>query len=192
MQRKSKVLSRSTTYKGKWIEFQNIYYKDQKGNKRVWENVKRTPDRGAATIIAQLIPSDRIVLVKQFRPPVEGYILEFPAGLVDEKESLKNTAIRELEEETGFIGTYLNHTEPIYSTPGMTDETVSIVFIKVDENNPKNKQPLSKTEATEDIEVTLVERKNLLHFTKKQEELGYRIDAKLKCFALGLGDKLSG
>ena len=44
------------------------------------------------------------MLQKQFRPPVNKVVIEVPAGLVDEGESPEESAIRELREETGYIG----------------------------------------------------------------------------------------
>lgn len=46
-----------------------------------------------------------IVLQKQFRPPIDKVVIEVPAGLVDEKESAAQSAVRELKEETGYVGT---------------------------------------------------------------------------------------
>lgn len=44
------------------------------------------------------------MLQKQFRPPISKVVIEVPAGLVDEGESPEESAIRELREETGYIG----------------------------------------------------------------------------------------
>lgn len=46
-----------------------------------------------------------ILLQKQFRPPLGQITIELPAGLVDEGESVQEAAVRELKEETGFVGT---------------------------------------------------------------------------------------
>ena len=53
------------------------------------------------TVVA-LSRDDRFILVRQFRPAVEGYTLEFPAGHLDAGESPKDSANRELIEETGY------------------------------------------------------------------------------------------
>ena len=42
------------------------------------------------------------IIIEQFRPPVNSYVIELPAGLIDPKETIESTAFRELEEETGY------------------------------------------------------------------------------------------
>ena len=54
---------------------------------------------------------DAYVIVKQYRPPVQACTLEFPAGLIDGGENPVNSALRELKEETGYVGTF-KHISP--------------------------------------------------------------------------------
>jgi ADP-ribose pyrophosphatase len=42
------------------------------------------------------------IIIEQFRPPADAYVIELPAGLVDPNETIESTAFRELEEETGY------------------------------------------------------------------------------------------
>ena len=42
------------------------------------------------------------IIIEQFRPPVDAYVIELPAGLIDPRETIESTAFRELEEETGY------------------------------------------------------------------------------------------
>ena len=48
--------------------------------------------------------SPRILLQKQWRPPVDATVIEVPAGLIDPQESAEVCAVRELKEETGYVG----------------------------------------------------------------------------------------
>lgn len=48
-----------------------------------------------------------ILLQKQFRAPIDKVCIEVPAGLVDEGETAKEAAVRELKEETGYVGEVL-------------------------------------------------------------------------------------
>lgn len=45
-----------------------------------------------------------IVLQKQYRPPLDKVVIEIPAGLIDAGETAQQAAIRELKEETGYVG----------------------------------------------------------------------------------------
>lgn len=46
----------------------------------------------------------RLILIMNYRPPVDAVCAEFPAGLVDDGESCGVAAVRELREETGYSG----------------------------------------------------------------------------------------
>jgi ADP-ribose pyrophosphatase len=73
-----------------------------------------------------------IVVVKQFRPPIGDYEYDFVAGLVDPGETVAEAAARELFEETGFVGEDMRIISPkVFSSPGMTDESVVFVFTEV-------------------------------------------------------------
>ena len=53
-----------------------------------------------------------IILQKQFRPPINKVTIEVPAGLVDAGETAEQAAVRELKEETGYVGV-ASKTSPI-------------------------------------------------------------------------------
>ncbi|OWF51645.1 ADP-sugar pyrophosphatase [Mizuhopecten yessoensis] len=102
----------------KWLALSRITYMDAKGKERLWEAAKRTTtsDSGgdAVCVIAvlkRLLKFDCLVLVKQYRPPMKGYTLEMPAGLIDKNETAEQTAVRELKEETGYKAT-VKHSSP--------------------------------------------------------------------------------
>ncbi|MBF0479051.1 MAG: NUDIX hydrolase [Candidatus Omnitrophica bacterium] len=71
-----------------------------------WEYIERTNCSGAVIILA-MTDDNKVLFVEQFRPPVQKRVIEFPAGLVDDKfstkkESIISAARRELFEETGY------------------------------------------------------------------------------------------
>lgn len=80
-----------------------------------------------------IIPVDddgNIYLVKQYRKAINKEIYEIPAGLVENNEALKETAIRELQEEIGYTTENLEYLFDAYSSPGFTDEKVSLFLAR--------------------------------------------------------------
>ncbi len=85
----------------------------------------------AVVLVATHEQTNEIVLIKQFRVPLNDYIYELPAGLIDEGESSKVSATRELKEETGLTLVSIDESksrERAYLSPGMTDESVALIY----------------------------------------------------------------
>lgn len=105
-----------------------------------------------AVMIVPIIYGKGVVMIKQYRPAIDDYIYEFPAGLVNPGEDIKEAAKRELYEEIGLnVKECHEFIKPSYTSVGMTDETCSIYFAYVN-GEPNNKH---NTEH-EDIEVKTV------------------------------------
>ena len=75
-----------------------------------------------AVAIAPIDADDNVLLVRQYRHPVERSLLEIPAGVVEEGESPDDTAQRELQEEVGYASRDLRALGGIYASPGFCDE----------------------------------------------------------------------
>ena len=131
-----------------------------------WDMASRTTkqaDVPDAVVIIPILKSKKshsldTLLVEQFRPPVNKYTLEFPAGLVDTGESAKQAALRELWEETGYIGTIDTtfRDDQLSMSPGLTDETIQIIVVNVDLDDPKNVNPKQHEDEGESIVVKRV------------------------------------
>ena len=81
---------------------------------------------GAAGVLP-LLPSDEVLLVKQFRPAIRQTLTEIPAGQLDvEGEDALTCATRELFEETGYRHRAIEFLCGFYSSPGFTDEYVHL------------------------------------------------------------------
>ena len=74
-----------------------------------------------------------LLITREYRAPLGGYEISLPSGLVDPGESIKNTAERELHEETGLRLTRILHVSPpVASSAGLTDEAVSLVYAEAE------------------------------------------------------------
>ncbi len=97
-----------------------------------WEYATRTKATGVVAIVA-LHDDDRMVLVEQYRPPVDAPVIELPAGLagdIDDSETLLNAAQRELSEETGYVADRWTRMNTAYSSPGITDEAITFFLAR--------------------------------------------------------------
>jgi ADP-ribose pyrophosphatase len=92
-----------------------------------WEWVERTGGVGAVVILAQ--HDGKWILIEQDRKPLGRPCLELPAGLVGDEDDLgpAETAIRELEEETGFRAARAEPLGEFHSSPGMASEGYTLV-----------------------------------------------------------------
>lgn len=110
---------------------------------------------------------DRVVLVRQYRYAINGYIYELPAGLVDPGEDFHEAAVRELHEETGLT-LHLEKTEPFleeprYTTIGMTDEACATVYGYADGTISQK-----YLEDSEEIEVVLADRREVQRILQEE------------------------
>ena len=83
---KPHVTQRETLAAGHFVRLELLHYLDQTQTERKWEAVQRTGNTNAAVIIATMKPDDKILLIRQYRPPLDKYVIEFPAGLIDPGE----------------------------------------------------------------------------------------------------------
>lgn len=81
---------------------------------------------GNSVVILPLLDDGRAIFLKQWRAPVDAWILELPAGRVEDGESLIETASRELEEETGYKAGIIERIASAYVAPGYSDEVIHL------------------------------------------------------------------
>lgn len=84
---------------------------------------------GAVSILA-LTKDEKIILVRQFRKPVEEFLLEVPAGKIESNEDPGNCAFRELKEETGYIAASIKKILEFYTTPGFSNEVMHLYLAR--------------------------------------------------------------
>lgn len=109
---------------------------------------------------------DKVVLIRQYRYPLGGFVYEFPAGLVEEGEDMLQAGIREMYEETGLSFTPReggSYSRPFFTTVGMTDESCGTVF-----GYCSGEPTSSHQEASEEIQVVIADRAECRRILKEE------------------------
>ncbi|MGE4215357.1 MAG: NUDIX hydrolase [Anaerotignaceae bacterium] len=126
-----------------------------------------TGTNNADSVAIYGIYDKKVVLVRQYRYPIDDYIYEFPAGLVESGEDMVAAAVREMHEETGLTLTPVDsksYSRPFYTSVGMSDETCGTVYGYLT-GNPTN----INQEDSEDIEVILADREECKRILKEEK-----------------------
>jgi ADP-ribose pyrophosphatase len=140
-----------------------------------WEFASRARDIRAVVILAET--DGQVILVDQPRVPPDCRCIELPAGLVgdhDPNATIEGTALKELEEETGYTADRVERLGEFYSSTGMLAEGFTLVRAhgvrKVGEGGG---------DESEDINVHLVPRPEIANFIEQKRAEGFGVDAKL-------------
>ncbi len=145
-----KTMKSETIFEGRVIRLQIDQVKLPNGETSTREIVKHP---GAVSVMA-LTEENKLVLVRQFRKPLEKAILEIPAGKLEPGEEPKECAFRELEEETGYRAAEMEHLFSFYTSPGFADEYLHLYQAK---GLSSGKRKLDQDEFVELVELTLDE-----------------------------------
>lgn len=147
-----KTIHSEEIYDGKVIKLQvdDVTLPNGKTSKR--ELVKHP---GAVAVIP-ITKDKKIVFVEQYRKPLERSLVEIPAGKLEEGESPEVTAVRELEEETGYTTDKLTYVTSFYTSPGFADELIYI-YLTTDLEPLEEAVPGDEDEFVELVELTLDE-----------------------------------
>ena len=153
----------------------------------------------------------KILLVAVFRYPINKYCLEFPGGFIDvadsEKsndfeETIKKAAFRELEEETGYLGEFMNYSAIIFGSqnkneqlniesniffdPWKSSDNALQCFVKINGDNINSKKQ-QKLDENELIKIYEVEFDKLMEFIQEKiNKDGFGCSSQLYNFVLGL------
>ena len=155
-----------------------------------WEFATRTNARGVAVLVP-VTDRDEIVLVEQFRIPVDARVLELPAGLVGDadnpEESIRAAAERELVEETGYAASGMTRLLDCPSSSGMSDEIITFYLAEgLDRIGPGGGDP------SEDIEVHLVPLATASEWLSERMATGVLLDPKIYTALLWLERRSRG
>ena len=143
-----------------------------------WEYASRVGGINAVVILAET--DGKVILVDQPRVAPDCRCLELPAGLVgdvDVDATVEDTAIKELEEETGYTAERIERLGEFYASPGMLAESFTLVRA-----HGVRKVGDGGGDENEDISVHLVPRAEIAGFIEQKRAEGFGIDVKLLMF----------
>ncbi|KAG5821589.1 hypothetical protein H9Q71_000120 [Fusarium xylarioides] len=177
----------------KWITLKKIEYVDQVGKARTWEvATRKTRGKSGVDAVAMgnilLHPSKpaSTLLVIQYRPPLNAYTIEWPAGLIDAEETVEEAAVREFKEETGYDCKVLSVSPAQAADPGMTNANMQLAMVEVQlgENDEEPEQRLDDGEHIQREIIPLSELyERLVEYSKRERTV---VAAKLFHFAAGM------
>jgi len=199
--KQNKVTKIKPLVETRYLSLYEAEYENKVGNIRTWtiasrknnetlqkqffENKEDTND--GVIIAAYHKEKKKLVIIRQFRIPLNNYVYELAAGLIDPGETAKSTIGRELMEETGLeiIDVIENRgAEKVYISAGMTDEALALVFCTC--TGEISDENLEEDECIESLLISQEEAKELI---QKREKFDIKCFLVLQSFAL-LGEKL--
>jgi ADP-ribose pyrophosphatase len=143
-----------------------------------WEYASRTRGISAVVILAEY--EGKVILIDQPRVALGARCVELPAGLVGDEDPdarVEGTAVKELEEETGFTAERIERLGDFHASPGMLSDNFTLVRAhgvrKIGEGGGDD---------NEDIRVHLVERADIPNFVEQKRAEGFAVDVKLLIF----------
>ena len=143
-----------------------------------WEYASRANGINAVVILAEF--DGMVILIDQPRVPPDCRCIELPAGLVgdtDPDATIEGTAIKELEEETGFTANRVERLGEFYASPGILSEGFMLVRA-----HGVRKIGAGGGDENEDINVHLVRRSEIANFIEQKRAEGFGVDVKLLLF----------
>lgn len=173
----------------KHLNLFSINYTDRKDFEKQWVFASRSeksnpleqdyakPD--AVVIVPYHTQAKKLVIIKEFRVALGDYQFGFPAGLIDKGESIEQAGQRELFEETGLNLTKVIKKSPaVFSSSGMTDESISLLYVECDGIATNN-----FNEASEDIETIMLSEDDAKDMCNNDIKLDIKLWIVLNSFA---------
>ena len=192
---KNRIKEIITLNQTKFLNFYHAVYENKLGQEKNWfiasrkneEIIRRQYFEGqedqvdAVLIVATHEATGKLVMVRQYRVPLNDYIYELPAGLIDQGEDFRISVARELKEETGLELIAIDEKKSCmktYLSPGMTDESVAMIYCTC-------RGELSKEylEADEDIEPLLLSKEEAQELLDRRGKMDIKALIILQQFA---------
>ena len=158
-----KEISKKLAYNGKRVQVEELEYLN--GDKVIHrEHVKA----GEASVIFPITEDNKVIMIQEPRTPIGKVILALPAGMIEEGEDASKAAIRELEEETGYLASNIEFLREYHPSVGYSDEKIKIYLAT---NMMKTKQHIDESEDIKVVEVPLEELIEMLEKMKLLQQV---------------------
>lgn len=183
-----KLIKHEVLHRGKVFDLIVDQIEYPSGNR----GIREVAHHPGGAVAVPVFPDGKVLLVRQFRYPFGIYTLEVPAGKLNLGEDPEPAAVRELEEETGYLAGKLEKLTAIYTTPGFCDEVLHIYLatdLKLSPAGHRREEgeqtmtleimPLEQ--AVEMIErMVIVDSKTIVGLLMTQRRLGWKSEARGK------------
>lgn len=123
---KPEIVSTETVYKGKVFDIEVAHIREGEN-----EYAREIVTHHGSCVIVPVFADNRVALVRQYRHPAGKYLLEIPAGTLNENEAPETGAAREVEEEIGVSAGKIEKLCEFYVSPGFLSEKMH-VFLATD------------------------------------------------------------
>ncbi len=178
---KVKKISEKSVYDGGIFKVSKVFLKN--GEKEVVHSVIRF----VKTICVLPVTKEKtIILERQYRSPLDGYLLEIPAGKIDEHESHESCMKRELEEETGYKAVAYKNVFEGFVSCGYSDEYMYYYAALVEKIPDNERKHFEDTD--EEIELVEVTVEKALLMIRDREIIDAKTITMVTAFASGLID----
>jgi 8-oxo-dGTP pyrophosphatase MutT (NUDIX family) len=174
--KKYEVVGQENLCEGKFLRCLKLTYRGPEGVQRQWEAVERVNCEGIVAVVP-VTGEGEMILIRQYRPPADNYVVEFPAGLNDRGERLQEAAARELREETGYEAKEMIFLARGPLSSGSSREMLTVYLAKGLEF-----KGVGQRDETEDIEVMKVAVDAISETLSRLAEEGNLIDLKILGF----------
>ena len=154
--------------KSRWIRPRRVIYENERGDVLEWDYIERTNARSSVLIMPRFKKSGDLIFIRQYRVIFDRHVIGFPAGVLDD-EDVEQCALRELQEETGYIGKVVEISPQLTLNSALVKETAYCVVVELEEDAHPFEQ---KLEPSEKIEVHRVKKDQLATFFEQASARG--------------------
>jgi ADP-ribose pyrophosphatase len=174
-----KTLENNRIFENRWLTLYQDKIQELSSGNTIEYTWYKSPD---VVVIVPFLDDNTLIMIKQFRYPLQKILLEFPAGHIESGENMMTTAKRELLEETGYFAMVIEH---VYSYHPSVSKSMQLVHLFKATNLIKDKPRYKTTEVITDIEtLTVCQLKDLIK-QKKVENAGTLIAYLICCIQNG-------